>query len=73
MIRIKTAPLLVSLGLRKFDRDLNERIKAYHGWGKQIVQAKVKEVKDKIENGELKGEPKDLIEAVVKNSMKEKK
>ena len=63
----------MELGIRKKDREMNRKVVLYEAWGKQVVGDKIKEIKAKAERGELGEKPHDLIEAIVMNSMKEKK
>ena len=63
----------INLGIRKKDRVLNRKIAIYEAWGKKVIEDKIAGIKDKAERGELGKKPNDLIEAIVRNSMKEKK
>ena len=66
-------PKFLELGIRKKDRQMNRKVALYEAWGKKDVRDKVSEVKAKAERGELGEKPHDLIEAIVMNSLKEKK
>lgn len=52
---------------------MNRKVAVYEAWGKKVVRDKADEIKAKAERGELGEKPHDLIEAIVMNSMKEKK
>ena len=59
----------IKLGLRSKDRDILRRISILRGWGNKIVKERV----ERINKEKLKQEnPNDLIEAIVKNNLKEK-
>ena len=62
----------LELGLRAKDREVNRRVQLFRAWGKKFLMERVEEAKVKIEKGEI-GEKVDLIEAITRNSMKEKK
>ena len=63
----------VSLGLRKKDKILNNNKNIFRSWGGNVVKDRVNEIKSKMEKGELESNPKDIIEAITRNSLKEKK
>ena len=63
----------IKLGLREKDRVMNRKTSIYDAWGRKVVEDKITAIKEKAERGELGKKPKDLIEAIVRNSMKEKK
>ena len=52
---------------------MNRKVALYEAWGKKVVGDKINEIKAKAERGELGEKPHDLIEAIVMNSLKEKK
>ena len=62
----------LELGIRSKDRSINERLKIYKAWVKEVVNEKVEKVKKKVEDGEDENS-QDLIEAIIRNSLKEKK
>lgn len=60
--------------MTKKQRELNEDLRIYKSWEKKVVEDRVEEAKSKIkEKGFSEENSCDLIEAIVKNSMKEKK
>ena len=64
---------LVELGLRQKDREVNRRIALYKKWGEHTICQRVEEIKKKHSNGELSDNPADLIEAIVRESLKNEK
>ena len=63
----------VKWGFRHKDRDLLRKIKIVRGWGSKLVEEKMQEIQQKIEKEEALENPNDLIEAIVRNNLKEKK
>ena len=63
----------INLGLRKKDRLMNRKISMYEAWGRNVIDDKIASIKEKAERGELGKKPNDLIEAIVRNSMKDKR
>ena len=61
------------LGLRKKDRELSNNRRIFRAWGRKVVEDRVNEIKGKIEKGEISENPKDIIEAITINSLKNKK
>ena len=61
---------LIDLGLRKKDREIKRKAKIFKSWGKGMVSTMSREIKRKHENGELTENPKDLIDAIVRDSLK---
>ena len=59
----------MKLGIRKNDRINNQKLKLFKGWGKDVVNRKILEVKTLFEKNELKEHPSDLLEAIVRNSL----
>ena len=51
---------------------MNRKLKLFKSWGKKFLTDRVEEAMSKIEKGEI-GQKVDLIEAITRNSMKEKK
>ena len=64
---------IMKLGLKKQHRDINRRLKIYRAWGRKVVSERVEEIKSNIEEEKIKENSNDLIEAIVRNSLKEKK
>lgn len=51
----------IEAGLTKNDKSINDRLKIYRAWGKNILEERSREIKKKMEEGELSDEPADLI------------
>ena len=66
-------PKFLDLGIREKDRKANKKLAIYEAWGKSVVGDKIQKLKEQMERGGLGEKPKDLIEAVYRNSLKEKK
>ena len=66
-------PKFLDLGIREKDRIVNRKLAIYEAWGKSVVGDKIERLQGQIEREELGEKPKDLIEAVYRNSLKEKK
>ena len=62
----------LDLGVREKDRDLNRRLKLYKEWGHKIVNERVEEVKEKIAKEGDSETSNDLIEAIIRTSLKKK-
>ena len=61
------------MGLRSTDREINRRLRIYRAWAEKVVNERIEEIKEKKKNGLLSKEPKNLIEAIVRNNLKEDK
>ena len=62
---------LIDWGIRAKDREVNRKIRIFKEWGKTVVQQLTQEIKRKHADGELGENPKNLIEAIVRESLKE--
>ena len=62
-------PKFKKLGLRRKDREINEKLKILKNWGKQTISKRVQEIKKKASEGTLPEAPEDLIDAIVRNNL----
>ena len=60
------------LGILQRDREINRRIRVFREWGRPIVRGMIKRIKEQHRRGELGSQPNNLIEAIVRESLKEK-
>ena len=60
---------LINFGLRQKDREINRKAALHKRWGIAIVNERSEEVIRKNEKSSLVENPKDLIGAIVRNSL----
>ena len=63
----------LNLGIRKKDRDLNRKLKLYKVWGYELIRKKFSKIKKNMRRKKQPASSHNLIEALIRNSLKKKK